>query len=96
MPLVTHGIVCPVYNMIVLFLSGLECHNSAFSLKFMDIKMLQTIKSLNLKELKIMGFTVLHNGCLIKTTTTTEAICYAEVQHYSVPTDLQYTVQVYL
>ena len=30
----------------------------ALLLKFMDIKMLQTTNSLNLKELKIMGFTV--------------------------------------
>ena len=30
----------------------------ALSLKFMDIKMLQTTNLLNLKELKIMGFTV--------------------------------------
>ena len=30
----------------------------ALSLKFMDIKMLQTTNSLNLKGLKIMGFTV--------------------------------------
>ena len=31
----------------------------ALSLKFMDIKMLHTTNSLNLKELKIMGFTLL-------------------------------------